>query len=334
MQRRLIKELTESIIIRAQDIVKFGNDKYFVHALGSGSIKLLKNIKDIHKYIYSVSIEENPSQDDVASFQNQLVVAQQSGEITISDVLMLDNIDNLKMKQAYLNYAVSKNKESKQKESLQMQEMNGKIQQESAMKAEQAKQQTIQMQIELQLQADLQRIMAEKEKDVTIEQIRLEGKRIDATGRVESAQAQAEGRDIANKRDNIVKLELAETPKDKEIVENIVADNKTSTIEPQTAFGNEIKLQKFNFLPPEEGEEAEIENEMPNQEMPMPNQDGMPMPEEENEEEYANEEKNMNEEEGMEEEEMGEEEEEMGEEENNMNNEGMVNQLGMQGIPM
>jgi hypothetical protein len=218
---------------------------------------------------------------------------------------------------------------------LQMQEMNGKIQQESAMIAEQAKQQTIQMQIELQLQADLQRIMAEKEKDVTIEQIRLEGKRIDATGRVESAQAQAEGRDIANKRDNIVKLELAETPKDKEIVENIVADNKTSTIEPQTAFGNEIKLQKFNFLPPEEGEEAEMENEMPNQEMPMPNQGGMPMPEEEmNEEEYANEEENMNEEEGMEEEEMGEEEEEMGEEENNMNNEGMVNQLGMQGIPM
>jgi hypothetical protein len=333
MQRRLIKELTESIIIRAQDIVKFGNDKYFVSALGSGSIKLIKNIKDIHKYIYSVSIQDNPSQDDVASFQNQLVVAQQSGEITISDVLMLDNIDNLKMKQAYLNYAVSKNKESKQKESLQMQEMNGKIQQESAMIAEQAKQQTIQMQIELQLQADLQRIMAEKEKDVTIEQIRLEGKRIDATGRVESAQAQAEGRDIANKRDNIVKLELAETPKDKEIVENIVADNKTSTIEPQTAFGNEIKLQKFNFLPPEEemGEETEVETEgeMP---MPMPNQGGMKMQGEEKEEEGEEEE---GEEEGEnEEEEYANEEENMNEEEGNMNEEDMGNQLGMQGMPM
>lgn len=120
MQRRLIKELTESIIIRAQDIIKNGNDKYFAHALGSGSVKLIKNIKDIHKYIYSVSIEENPSQDDLISFQNQLVVAQQNLEVTISDILMLDNIDNLKMKQAYLTYAVAKNKEVKQKEALKL----------------------------------------------------------------------------------------------------------------------------------------------------------------------------------------------------------------------
>lgn len=272
MQRKLYHSLTESIIIRSQDIIKYGNSSYLVNALGAGSIKLFKNIKDISKYIYSVAIEDNPSQDDLISFQNQIVVAQQSGEVTISDVLMLDNIDNLKQKQAYLAYAVAKNKEDKQREALMMQEQNGKIQQEAAMVAEDAKRQTLQMEYELKLQFELQKIAAEKDKDVTVEQIRLEGKRIDATGRVESAQAQAEGRDIANKRDNIVKLELAETPKDPSIVENIVPDNKKSTIEPQTAYGNELKLQEFNFLP-EEDEFADLEQqEAEMQQMPMQNE--------------------------------------------------------------
>lgn len=265
IHKRLVKTLTKSIIVRAQDIVKYGDTKYLLAALGSGTVKRLKHIGDIYKYLYSVTIQDNPTPDEVLSLQEQIKIGQQAGDVTIYDVLMLDNLDNIKQKQEYLAYRVKKNREQKQKEALQLQQMNGQIQVQSAQAAEQAKQQTIQMQIQMQMEADLQIIAAEKDKSITVEQIRLEGKRIDATGRVESAEAQAEGRDIANKRDNIVKLELAETPKDTTIVENIKADNPKSTIEPQTAFGNQIKLQEFNFLPEEnemEVSEQEIEQPM------------------------------------------------------------------------
>lgn len=267
MQRKLYQSLTESIIIRSQDIIKYGNDKYLVNALGAGSIKLLKNIKDIGKYIYSVAIEDNPSQDDLLSFQNQLAIAQTNKEVTIADVMMLDNIDNLKQKQAYLTYAVGKNIALQQKQALEREQMNGQIQVQSAEAAEAARQQTLQIEYQLKTEYELTKIAAEKDKDVTIENVRLEGKRIDATGRVESAAEQAEGRDIANKRDNIVKLALAETPKDISIVENITPDKTKSTIEPRTAFGNELKIPEFNFLP--EDDEIVEEQPMPQEEMPM-----------------------------------------------------------------
>ncbi len=248
-QSKMIRSLTKGIIIRCQDIVHYGNTSYLLGSLGYSTIETLKLIKDIDKYIYSVAFEDLPTADELQNFQQQVQIAQEAGEITIADAVRLGNIRNLKQKEMFLVSAVQKNRTLKQQEAIQLQKTNGEIQQQSAMVAAQASQSTIQMEFDLkmkliQMEKDLELRNAER-----VEQIRLEGKRIDAMGRVESADVQAEGRDISNKRDNIVKLELAETPKDKTIVENIVSDNQKSTITPQTAYGQPLELQEYNLLP-------------------------------------------------------------------------------------
>jgi hypothetical protein len=172
---------------------------------------------------------------------------------------MLDNLDNIKQKQEFLAYRVKKNREQKQREAMEAIRANGEQQQQSALVSGDVQKNVLEFEYQLKKDYELARIAAEKDKDVTVEQIRLEGKRIDATGRVEAAEVQAEGRDISNKRDNLVELELSETPKNKEIVNEVIPDLK-STIQPQTAFGNEIKLQKFNFLLPETENEVETES--------------------------------------------------------------------------
>lgn len=241
-QRKMIKEVVHNIVRHCQYIVKDGNSGLLASALGDGTIKTLKSIKDVDKYLYSVSIAENPTQEELISLQEQIKIGQQQGVITVDNVFMLDNMSNVKQKQAYLINVVRKNREQAKKDSMELQAMNAQVQQQSALMAEQAKQQTIQLEYQLKMQADLQRIKAEMEKEVTIEQIRLEGKRIDASGRVEASEVQALGRDVNNQRDNEVKLELANA-KNKEVAKSV--KDFESAVQPQTAFEQPLELQEF-----------------------------------------------------------------------------------------
>lgn len=246
-QRRLVRDVTKDTIRFAQYLVQDGNDGFLRYALGDGSMKRLRYIKDIPKYLYSVEIKENPTPDEILSLNEQIKIGQQSGEITTADVLMLDNMSNLKQKQAFLAVRIKKNREEQQKRAIEQSQANAQAQLQAAMGAEQARQQTIQMQIQLQLEADLRRIEAEKERDMMIEQIRLEGKRIDAEGRVSSAVVQAEGRNETNERDNRVKLLTnKETNVDLNVLK-IDEEPYKSPVLPQTANNKPLELQEFDL---------------------------------------------------------------------------------------
>ncbi len=193
-------------------------------------------------------------------------VALQSGQVNIDDVIRLQNIQNIKQAELFLAYKVKKNLEKKQKEALQAQQMNGQIQQQSAMVSEQAKQQTAQLQTEL----DIKLIQAKAEMEAKLIQLRgdfdLERERIAASGRVESSFVQAKERDVANLRDNKTKL-LKEDLDAKINVIDAEAELK-STVEPITQQGRElpIDLDTFTFVGnPEESvnQEQPQEEEMP-----------------------------------------------------------------------
>lgn len=251
-QRRLIKDLTKDTVKHCQYLVKDGNSDLLAYSLGDGSMKRLRNIKDIDKYLYSVSIQENPTQEELISLNEQIKIGQQNGEITVSDVFMLDNMTNIKQKQAFLAVKVKKNIAQKQQEALQLQQQNGQIQVQSAQMAEQAKQQTLTLEYQLKTQHDLAVIEAQKELEAMKGQFNLEAKRIDASGRVGASEVQALGRDINNKRDNTTKLMT--TPEGGPSKEDIVTivDRETLTdfptsVLPQTANEEPLELQEFDF---------------------------------------------------------------------------------------
>jgi hypothetical protein len=286
--KQITQSLSEAIIIRIQDIVRTTNGDAIAESLGRGTVDLLKVSPDITKYTFGISIVDKPTAEEKAKLDELIKVALQQGQLDISDVIRLNNIQNIKQAELFLAYKVRKNMERKQQEALQMQQQNGQIQQQSAMAAEQAKQQTAQ----LQAQIDIQLVQAKAEMEAKLIELRgqfdLERERIAATGRVESSFVQAKERDAANIRDN--KTKLLQDDKMENMGEIDVPAELESRVAPETAGGQPLDLSgaDINFADeptPEEQAMAQPGAQMGmGMEEAMGQQQEMPMEEEQVEE--------------------------------------------------
>jgi len=278
--RYLAQSLSESIIIRVQDIIKSGDTQAYADSLGNGTVEMLKISPDITKYTFGIDIVDKPTAEEKSRLDELIKVALQQGQVDISDVIRLNNIQNIKQAEMFLAYKVRKNMEKKQQEALQMQQQNGQIQQQSAMAAEQAKQQTLQ--VEYQMKSELEKVKAEMESKL-IElrgQFELERERIAASGRVESSYVQAVERQDSNVRDN--KAKLIKDDKQDGVPQIDIKANLESRVAPETAGGKELGLNisAIDFTQPmsqyqEEGMEQQMPEEQINPEEQMMQEQAM-----------------------------------------------------------
>jgi len=248
----LEKALAESVVIRSQDIIRDGKGEAFAGILGSGSVKWIKGVPDIDKYTYGVVVVPQPSRDEELLFQQDMTEAMQLGMITIADKLFIRNIKNLKQKQDYLAYKVRKNQEKAQQNALQQQQQTGQIQQQSAQMTAQLKLQEIQADAEAKKDIATHQHALNMEEEVTKGNYLLEAKRIDATGRVESADLQAQGRSTDNLRNNLTNL-AKEGMEDKAAI--LQTSDLESEVEPLTDANTPLQItmpqfQGFSFLQP------------------------------------------------------------------------------------
>lgn len=276
--RYLAQALSESIVIRVQDIIKSGGGEAFAESLGKGTVQMLKISPDITKYTYGVDIVDKPTAEEKAKLDELVKVALQQGQVDISDVVRLNNIKNIKQGEMFLAYKVRKNMEKKQQEAMQQQQMNGQIQQQSAQVAEQAKQQTLQM--EYTMKSELEKVKAEMEARL-IElrgQFDLERERIAASGRVESSYVQAVERQDSNVRDN--KAKLIKEDKQDGVAQIDIKANLESRVAPETTGGKELTptVQPFDFSEPSMPEQNPMAKEEP--QMGMEEAMGSQMPQE------------------------------------------------------
>lgn len=242
-ERRITQKVAKNVVIRSQNIVTLGNADKLTYALGAGTVSILRSIKDMDNYIYSVSIEDMPTLEEQQEFAQQLQIAQANKEVTISDVLTISNIKNMKQKQMFLAYRVRKNQEMQQKQKLEEMQANSQSQIQSAQAAEQAKQQTLSLEYQLKMQLEQLAIKGRIDEATVQGQYANEKARIDSTGRTESALIQAKGRDAANIRDNATKILDSETISDTKIpIIDVKADLK-STVAPETAGGQPLQLE-------------------------------------------------------------------------------------------
>ena len=242
--RFFAQSLTRSIVLRAQDIIDDGQTDLLRDALGIGALSVLGNIKDMPKYLYSTKIEDSPTAEEAASFNEILGMAIQAGQINPANVLQLKNIKNYKQKEEYLAYCIKQNEDRQNQKAATLQKNNADVQTQSATAVEAAKQQTMQM--EYKLMMDFEKF----KHDLKMEELQvtggynIEGKRIDASGRTEASYIQASGRDATNIRDNKTAL-LKEDMRDKTPEIDIPA-NLESRVEPATNAQN--PNLNFSFL--------------------------------------------------------------------------------------
>ncbi|MDA3614726.1 hypothetical protein [Polluticaenibacter yanchengensis] len=139
----LLKRMAEAAIKRGKQVARrSGGYKGFVPAINGLTLKHFEVESKFYLKEFSIGISlrmpDAEQQMLLQSMQNDIA----KGYLDSSDVFMIINTYNLKQAQFLLSLKVQRGKERERQQAIQMQEMNGKIQQESAMVAEKAKQDT------------------------------------------------------------------------------------------------------------------------------------------------------------------------------------------------
>lgn len=167
-EKQLLLRLAKQVLLRLQDSVLKGNVSGYVKALGTNTIKFIQISERVADAEYGLMFVDKPTDVQLQSLRQHIEVYLQQDLLDPSDSIVIENTWNLKHAQQLLAYKVNKRRQQKQQEALALQQQNGQVQIQSAQAAEQAKQQTIQ--IEYQLKEQLMNV--QKEWDYKIEQLR------------------------------------------------------------------------------------------------------------------------------------------------------------------
>lgn len=141
--QHLLSTLGNSVYLRLQDAVTFGNIEGYVKSLGSNSVKFIRVTKNIANHVFGIFLRLRMSDEQRLQFKTELKEMANAGIIDPDTAITIGNIENKDQAEQVLAYMVKRTRERKLKEAQQQMATNGKIQQESAQAQEQAKQQTI-----------------------------------------------------------------------------------------------------------------------------------------------------------------------------------------------
>jgi hypothetical protein len=189
---KMHEKVCQRTIMGIQNYVQTGGKHtMFKNTLGKSSFDFWKNNGELANNMFGIKIEVKPDQAKWDRFYMSIDFALKGGKITAADEAVIYEIDNLKQARQYLVYAEKKNREEEAMAAQQASEQNTQSQIASAQAAEQMKQQTIQMQGEIDLMITKQQgensLMAMREKYMLENQ----GKRED--GFMKSQQIQQQG---------------------------------------------------------------------------------------------------------------------------------------------
>lgn len=151
-ERFLLENLANDMLILMQQAVKKGGIEGFAKALNANSLQFIKVSDDLPLRDYGIMLDEKPTDDQKQLLLMQLQQDQAAGLLDTADALYILNVYNVKQAQQMLAYKVRKNKEAMQREKMAINQQTIQGQQQSALMAEQAKQQTLQIEWNLRTQ--------------------------------------------------------------------------------------------------------------------------------------------------------------------------------------
>jgi hypothetical protein len=193
-KKRINEELAADLTIRMQDAFASGEVEGYKKALGAATQQFWKVQSKLNLHEISLKIEDKPNPEQIQELNQKIQIALANKEITIADAVELDTFDNIKEKAAILAYKTKKNMDAAQARSLELQQQNGQIQQQSAMVAEEEKRKT--MEVEFAYKSQL--VILEKEWDYKIKEldgtIRLQDRNTAEQGRTTTKQIENQGK--------------------------------------------------------------------------------------------------------------------------------------------
>lgn len=154
---RIHEKVSIRTVSRLQDFVKKGENTQFIGALGKSSYSFIKANADLPFRVFGIKIGVKPNDEEWQRFYTSVDFALKQGSITAADEAMIYELSNLKQARQYLVSAEKRHQQKKMMEAQMLSEQNAQVQIQSAQAAEAAKQQTIQLQGQIDLQIEKQR---------------------------------------------------------------------------------------------------------------------------------------------------------------------------------
>ena len=138
------QRLAECIGYRISDILEHSDMKEdFVKNIGRNSVDLLDEIKDLHLHDFGIFIELHPDEEERMSLEQNIQISLSAGKIDIDDAIDIRGIKNIKIASQLLK--VRKRRKEKMDQKLKQENiaLQAEANQQATLTAEQAKQQTI-----------------------------------------------------------------------------------------------------------------------------------------------------------------------------------------------
>ena len=161
---RLLGMLSESIVIRLQDMIDLGLSDRLALALGDGSLSLLGENPRVAPKDWGIEVRRLPSEEEKARLLQEMSQLMGAEMLEAQDVVMIKGCTNLRDAEHILGYRLKKRKAEQEARSQQLQLQNGQVQTQGAIEVEKERQNTISMEGEIKVR--VAEIQAEAAKEV------------------------------------------------------------------------------------------------------------------------------------------------------------------------
>lgn len=147
-------KLTKHVGRRILDVLSYGNpSKGYLKYLGEDNIAFIKERNSITEVEnYSFTYDPQMTKEDKIKLENYINAGLSSGALTFPDALLIDSIKNIELAQKYMRYIYNKNEKQKQQREQDLLDRQAQNQEQVGVNIEKAKQDTFNVQSQLQMQ--------------------------------------------------------------------------------------------------------------------------------------------------------------------------------------
>ena len=168
----IILRSTERLMLMIQDSMEF-NEEAFKMALGEQAVETVKYGRKVAFNQFAIDVELSPDEEEKANIRQLIQLGLQNQTLNVSDAIRIEQElkNSAKLASTLLVLLEDKNRKDKMKESMDLQQQNAQVQQQSSQMASQMKQQEMQ----LEVQTKTQLLQAEYQLKSEFEQMVMQG---------------------------------------------------------------------------------------------------------------------------------------------------------------
>lgn len=158
----MVKHIAESCIRLTQNAIRRGDISGYVSSVGMGAVNFWKVNKDITQRQLGIKIVPRPTEAEWSDFYTRISGMAEKGLITASDLIVMQEMTNLKQARQYLSMVERRRKRAEAQQQQMLMEQQAALNQQAAQATAQSNQQAIEL--EMRLKAQL--LQLEKEKNI------------------------------------------------------------------------------------------------------------------------------------------------------------------------